>query len=50
MTAAPEGRRMLRIEQRNSATPVERKPTWIKAKVNIGPEYVDRRSSSSPRA
>ena len=40
MTAAPEGRRLLRIEQRNSATPVERKPAWIKAKVNIGPEYV----------
>ncbi len=31
---------MLRIEQRNAATPVERKPEWIKAKVNIGPEYV----------
>ena len=40
MNAAPEGRRLLRIEQRNSATPVERKPSWIKAKVNIGPEYV----------
>ncbi|MGL3804923.1 lipoyl synthase [Paeniglutamicibacter sp. R2-26] len=40
MNAAPEGRRLLRIEQRNSATPVERKPAWIKAKVNIGPEYV----------
>lgn len=40
MSAAPEGRRLLRIEQRNSATPVERKPAWIKAKVNIGPEYV----------
>lgn len=40
MSTAPEGRRLLRIEQRNSATPVERKPAWIKAKVNIGPEYV----------
>ncbi|MEE1620263.1 lipoyl synthase [Zafaria sp. Z1313] len=40
MSIAPEGRRMLRIEQRNAATPVERKPEWIKAKVNIGPEYV----------
>ncbi|NKX50181.1 lipoyl synthase [Arthrobacter deserti] len=40
MTLAPEGRRMLRIEARNAATPVERKPDWIKAKVNIGPEYV----------
>ncbi|MCE3245857.1 MAG: hypothetical protein K0S72_1985, partial [Arthrobacter sp.] len=26
MTLAPEGRKMLRIEQRNAATPVERKP------------------------
>ena len=40
MSLAPEGRRLLRIEARNSATPVERKPEWIKAKVNIGPEYV----------
>jgi lipoic acid synthetase len=41
MSLAPDGRRLLRIEQRNSATPVERKPEWIKAKVNIGPEYVE---------
>jgi lipoic acid synthetase len=40
VTLAPEGRRLLRIEQRNVAVPVERKPDWIKAKVNIGPEYV----------
>ena len=31
---------MLRIEQRNAATPVERKPEWIKAKVQMGPEFV----------
>lgn len=41
MTLAPEGRRLLRIEARNAETPVERKPSWIKAKVNIGPEYTD---------
>ena len=40
MSLAPEGRRMLRIEARNAATPVERKPDWMKAKVNIGPEFV----------
>ncbi|MBP3036818.1 lipoyl synthase [Arthrobacter sp. zg-ZUI100] len=40
MTLAPEGRRLLRIEQRNVAVPVERKPEWIRAKVAIGPEYV----------
>ena len=40
MTLAPEGRKLLRVEQRNSAVPVERKPEWIKAKVQMGPEYV----------
>ncbi|MDQ0147828.1 lipoyl synthase, partial [Pseudarthrobacter niigatensis] len=40
MTLAPEGRKMLRIEQRNAAVPVERKPEWIKAKVQMGPEFV----------
>jgi lipoic acid synthetase len=41
MTLAPEGRKLLRVEQRNKAVPVERKPEWIKAKVNVGPEYVE---------
>src|SRR5207237_5460932 len=36
---APEGRRMLRIEARNSQTPIERKPPWIKTKLRTGPEY-----------
>ncbi|WP_028278991.1 lipoyl synthase [Arthrobacter sp. H5] len=40
MSLAPEGRRLLRVEARNAAIPVERKPDWIKAKVNIGPEFV----------
>ncbi|MET4621333.1 lipoate synthase, partial [Arthrobacter sp. 2762] len=40
MTLAPEGRKLLRVEQRNSAVPVERKPEWIKAKVQMGPEFV----------
>jgi lipoic acid synthetase len=40
MTLAPEGRKLLRVEQRNSAVPVERKPDWIKAKVQMGPEFV----------
>ncbi|WP_156368433.1 lipoyl synthase, partial [Arthrobacter sp. Leaf137] len=40
MTLAPEGRKLLRIEQRNAAVPVERKPEWIKAKVQMGPEFV----------
>jgi lipoyl synthase len=37
--AAPEGRRLLRIETRNSATPIERKPPWIKVRARMGPEY-----------
>lgn len=41
MTIAPEGRRMLRVETRNSQTPVERKPEWIRSKVKTGPEFVD---------
>ncbi|ALE92888.1 lipoyl synthase [Arthrobacter alpinus] len=40
MTLAPEGRKLLRIEQRNAAVPVERKPEWMKAKVAMGPEYI----------
>ena len=40
MSIEPEGRRLLRVEKRNAAVPVERKPEWIKAKLNIGPEYV----------
>ena len=39
MTAAPEGRRMLRLEARNSQTPIERKPEWIKTRARMGPEY-----------
>ncbi len=35
----PEGRRLLRIEQRNTETPIERKPEWIKTRAKMGPEY-----------
>jgi lipoic acid synthetase len=40
----PAGRRLLRIEARNAATPVERKPPWIKVKAAMGPEYAELRS------
>ena len=30
---------MLRIEARNAATPIERKPEWIKTRLRTGPEY-----------
>ncbi len=36
---APEGRKLLRLEVRNSATPIERKPSWIKRTAKMGPEY-----------
>ncbi|CAM4253069.1 lipoyl synthase [Nocardiopsis rhodophaea] len=39
MTIAPEGRKLLRIEARNSETPIEKKPPWIKIKAKMGPEY-----------
>lgn len=39
MTAAPDGRRLLRIEARNAETPIERKPEWIKTRARMGPEY-----------
>jgi lipoic acid synthetase len=44
MTIAPEGRKLLRIEARNTETPIERKPEWIKTRANIGPEYTRLRS------
>ncbi len=30
---------MLRLEARNSQTPVERKPPWIKTRLRTGPQY-----------
>jgi lipoic acid synthetase len=36
---APDGRRLLRIEARNSEVPIERKPPWIKTRLRTGPEY-----------
>ena len=42
MTAQPESpapRKLLRLEVRNSQTPIERKPKWIKTRATMGPEY-----------
>jgi lipoyl synthase len=41
MTVAPEGRRLLRLEVRNAETPIERKPSWIKTRARMGPEYTE---------
>ena len=39
-----DGRRLLRLEVRNAATPIERKPPWIKTTARMGPEYTALRS------
>jgi lipoyl synthase len=38
---APEGRKLLRLEIRNAETPIERKPSWIKTRARMGPEYTE---------
>ena len=35
----PDGRRLLRIEARNAAVPIERKPDWIRTRLRTGPEF-----------
>lgn len=39
MHVTADGRRLLRLEVRNCATPIERKPPWIRTRVRTGPEY-----------
>lgn len=39
VSVAPGGRRMLRIEARNAQVPIERKPSWIRTRAHLGPEY-----------
>ncbi len=42
MTAvAPEGRKLLRVEARNSAVPIEKKPAWIKTRARMGPQFTE---------
>lgn len=41
----PGSRRLLRVEERNSETPIEKdKPEWIKTKATVGSEYEDMRA------
>ena len=44
MTIAPEGRKLLRLEVRNAATPIEKKPSWIRTRATMGPEYTELKS------
>ena len=41
---SPQGRKMLRIEAKNAAVPIERKPEWIKTRAVMGPNYTGLRS------
>ncbi len=41
MTVTPQGRKLLRLEVRNAETPIEKKPSWIKTRAKMGPEYRD---------
>ncbi len=38
---APQGRKLLRLEVRNSQTPIEKKPSWIKTRAKMGPEFTE---------
>ena len=44
VSVAPEGRRLLRIEARNAAVPIERKPPWIKTRARMGPQFSELKS------
>lgn len=39
----PSGRKLLRVEIRNAQTPVEHKPSWIRNRAVIGPEFAHMR-------
>ncbi len=41
---APPGRRLLRLEVRNSEVPIERKPPWIKTTLRTGPQFAEIRA------
>ncbi|BEP15340.1 lipoyl synthase [Acidothermaceae bacterium B102] len=44
VSVSPDGRKLLRLEVRNSQTPIERKPEWIKTRAVMGPEYKELKS------
>jgi len=37
----PAERKLLRIEARNAQTPIERKPSWIKTRAVMGPQFTE---------
>lgn len=40
-SVGPNGRKLLRLEARNAETPIERKPSWIKTRATMGPEFTE---------
>ncbi|MDQ1686519.1 MAG: lipoyl synthase [Frankiaceae bacterium] len=45
MTAIdPGGRKLLRLEVRNAAVPIEKKPEWIKTRLRTGPQFSELKS------
>lgn len=45
----PEGRKLLRVEVRNSQTPIEDKPAWIRTTARVNQNYSDMRELSHSR-
>ena len=43
-SVGPDGRKLLRLEVKNSRTPIEKKPPWIKTRARMGSEYTDLKS------
>jgi lipoic acid synthetase len=41
---APAGRKLLRLEVRNSEIPIERKPAWTRTRARTGPQYTELKS------
>jgi lipoic acid synthetase len=37
----PDGRKLLRIEARNTEVPIERKPEWIRTRLKTGPQFTE---------
>jgi len=44
VTIPPDGRKLLRLEVRNAETPIEKKPSWIKTRAVMGPQYTELKS------
>ena len=42
--AQAEGRKLLRLEVRNAATPIESKPPWIRTRARMGPQFTELKS------